>query len=140
MDNTKNGKLVVNYIRDEENYHCTCDCGTRIILTKEQFSQRKHCGCEHRKYLRSLVGMEDEEQEIRQNTTIPHSSSRGVNFYQKKNKWRARIIFQSKEYHLGYFSEKETAIEMRMEAEKHLGNGFLEWYDSIQQKDAKSKT
>jgi len=84
--------------------------------------------------------MEDEEQETRQNATTTLSSSRGVNFYAKKNKWRARIIFQSKEYHLGYFSEKETAIEMRMEAEKHLGNGFLEWYDSIQQKDAKSKT
>jgi len=124
---TRFGKLTLNYI-DKNDHYCVCDCGIRIILTKEQLDKNRHCGCEYRKYLLALSGKEDDKHELEQTQTTTYSENRGVNF--EKNKWRARITFQTKVYHLGYFSSKEAAIEMRKEAEHNLNNNnFIEWYN-----------
>jgi len=99
---TRFGKLALSYISDENNYHCTCDCGMKIILTKEQFETKNSCGCEIRKLLWAASGKSDEEFEVNtlaRSITIGYSEGRGVNFDKKKNKWRVRITFQSKEYH-----------------------------------------
>ena len=46
----------------------------------------------------------------------------GVGWSKKNNKWRARITLNNKEYHLGYFDDKNDAIKARKEAEnKYFG-------------------
>jgi hypothetical protein len=134
---TRFGKLTLNYISDENNYHCECDCGTKVILTKEQLDRADSCGCEKRKYWLSLNGMSDDGYTaINQNHTVKYSENRGVNFDKRKNKWRVRITYRSKEYHLGYFAEKEDALKRRQEAERSLNSNFIEWYNSVCKKDS----
>ena len=41
----------------------------------------------------------------------------GVYFNKEKNKWEAKIMFNYKNIHLGYFNNKQEAIEMRRKAE-----------------------
>ena len=62
-----------------------------------------------------------------------YSDERGVRFEKGKNKWRVRVTFQSKEYHLGYYAEKDDALKIRQEAENHLNSGFIEWYNKFRQ-------
>lgn len=44
----------------------------------------------------------------------------GVSWMRSKNKWRARITKDRKEYHLGLFDTKEEAIQARLKAEDEL--------------------
>jgi hypothetical protein len=68
-----------------------------------------------------------------QNETT-QNETRGVNFEPGKNKWRVRIPYRSKEYHLGYFVEKDDAIKRRAEAESHLNGDFIGWYNKVYRK------
>lgn len=126
---TRYGMLSVNYVEDENNYHCVCDCGTRLIVSKQQLNDDSSCGCVYRKMLLSLVGKNDDT--MAQETPINEDiDERGIYFDKDKNKWRARITFQAKKYHLGYHADKNAALKIRKEAEKNLGNNFLAWLKS----------
>ena len=129
---TRISKLALNYISDENSYHCSCDCGMKIILTKEQFETKDSCGCEIRKLLWAASGKSAEDYELDTklipSPSIGLSDERGVRFEKGKNKWRVRVTFQAKEYHLGYYPEKDAALEIRREAENHLNSDFIEWY------------
>ena len=127
-ERTRFGKLAVNYAEDENSIHCTCDCGTKIIVSKDKLDDNSSCGCLHRIYLLSLVGAADEGSIMAANPTANLHEGRGINYDKKKEKWRARITYQSKEYHLGYFPDKEAAIEVRREAESNMGSDFIQWY------------
>ena len=41
----------------------------------------------------------------------------GVSFYKSRNKWRATIMSNNKQKHLGYFGNKDDAISARKDAE-----------------------
>lgn len=45
------------------------------------------------------------------------SGYHGIRWYKKLNKWQARIMYQYKDIHLGYFNTIEEAISMRLTAE-----------------------
>jgi hypothetical protein len=93
------------------------------------------CGCEARKLIWAASGKSGDEFEVNTNlvptVTTGYSDERGVRFEKGKNKWRVRVTFQSKEYHLGYFPEKEAALEMKREAESHFNSDFIGWYNGI---------
>jgi hypothetical protein len=125
---TRFGKLTVTYIEDENNIHCTCECGTRIIVAEHQLNDNSSCGCIYRKYLLSLAGVDDDEDNIKRRQ-VEYPEGRGINFDKKKNKWQARITYQSKEYHLGYFPDKETALVVRKEAETNMNTNFVDWFN-----------
>jgi hypothetical protein len=122
------GKLLIDYFTDENNIYCVCDCGTRIIVTEKQLNDNSHCGCVNRMYLLSLVGADDESNDMQATKGNEHIKGRGVNFQKDKGKWRARITYQSKEYFLGYFPDRDSALEIRQEAERNLNTNFIEWY------------
>ena len=130
---TNFGKLTLNYMSDENSYHCSCECGNKVILTKEQLESRTSCGCEIRKLIWAASGKSSEDFEFNTpmipTASVGYSEDRGVRFEKGKNKWRVRVTFQSKEYHLGYYAEKEAALEIRREAENHLNSDFIEWYN-----------
>jgi hypothetical protein len=148
-DKTRFGKLTVNYASDDDNIHCVCECGTRIIVSKSQLTDNSSCGCIHRKILLALSGMVDDggafdgsafdrsvfgRSTSRSKQMIEHQEGRVINFDSKKDKWRARITYQSKEYHLGYFADKETAVATRKEAESNLSGNFIEWLSGFKNK------
>ena len=65
----------------------------------------------------------------------------GVSFHKSTNKWRATISYDKKQYHLGYFSEKQDAIMIRQLAEKKANEGiFLEWYNDYKSQKNSSKS
>jgi hypothetical protein len=73
-------------------------------------------------------------------TTLKSNNTSGVTGVQwdsSRNKWRATITFKKKIYHLGRFEKdkKNDAIKIRKEAEKKLFGEFLEWYESIKNKE-----
>ena len=133
---TRFGKLVVNYVEDENNVHCICDCGTKLIVAQSQLDDNSSCGCLHRIYLLSLVGAKDEGSSIISSSSPSHHEGRGINYDKKKEKWRSRITYQSKEYHLGYFPDKEAALEIRREAETNMGSDFLQWYKQLKKRES----
>jgi hypothetical protein len=130
------GKLVVDYEVDENSYRCTCDCGMKIIVKREHLNENSHCGCVTRAllldHIRKNSNIDIDDDIVENKVPVPdNNKGRGLNFDKKKNKWRARIIYQSKEYHLGYFQDEKTALEVRKDAEMNMGTGFLEWYNKL---------
>ena len=108
MEKKNFGLLTLNYVSDDVNFHCICDCGTKLILTEEQLNRMNSCGCESRKTLLAQTNIVDDTSEMKKLYQLASTENRGVNFEPSKNKWRARVTFQSKEYHLGYFARKKT--------------------------------
>jgi hypothetical protein len=139
MENTKihYGKLTFNYASDENSYHCTCACGNKVILTKAQLESMSSCGCETRNLLSAASGKsadeikEDEKMNLPAPTPVAVSEESGVRFENSKNKWRVRVTFHGKEYHLGYYEEKDAALAIRREANLHLNGDFLLWYNEV---------
>ena len=51
------------------------------------------------------------------------SAYKGVSFYKKSMKWRAKILIPGKQIHLGYFiSEREAAESYNAAATEHYGD------------------
>lgn len=126
---TRFGKLLVNYVEDENNIHCVCDCGTKIIVTENNLNDNSSCGCVNRILLWAQQGLADQGSvDVRENKAVENHADRGVNFDKKKKKWRARITFQSKEYHLGYYPDKDAALAIRRTAENNLSADFIGWF------------
>ena len=58
---------------------------------------------------------------IKSNNT---SGVKGVYWHKLKQKWTARISFNKKEYQMGYFNEKEDAINAVLEARPKIHKEF----------------
>ena len=60
-----------------------------------------------------------------QNTKLPNNNTSGiigVRWYKRHNKWQASISINKKPVHLGYFANKQDAINARKEAE--IAHGY----------------
>ena len=53
------------------------------------------------------------------------SGTKGVNFIQKQNKWKARIMYNGEYLYLGSFDKKEDAITARVNKAKELFGDFI---------------
>jgi hypothetical protein len=60
-----------------------------------------------------------------QENTWNNRLSKGYSYHKTKEKWRAYIVYDYKQYHLGYFQTKEEAKEAYLEAKRkhHLISG-----------------
>ena len=58
---------------------------------------------------------------IKSNNT---SGFKGIHWFKPKQKWRARLSLNKKEYHVGYFDEKEDAINAILEARLKIHKEF----------------
>ena len=64
------------------------------------------------------------------NKSEPVSKETGIYFHKKTQTWFSLIYYKSKKYVLGYFKDKEEAINIRKIAESYKNNGtFLEWFN-----------
>ena len=75
---------------------------------------------------------------IREDNT---SSVTGVSWHKARSKWRAYITINGKTKHLGFFINKEEAIEARLKAELELYGTFSPNYEKLtqQQSDQQSQ-
>ncbi len=59
---------------------------------------------------------------MRSNNT---SGSKGISWYQGAKKWRAHIVVNKKQYHLGYFDDIEDAKKARQKKARELFGNFI---------------
>ena len=74
------------------------------------------------------------------NKSKPVSKETGIYFHQKTQTWFPLIYYKSKKYVLGYFKDKDSAINIRKIAESYKNNGtFLEWFNNYKNLKKKQK-
>lgn len=119
-------------------WHCRCDCGKTKDTTTHLLNSgdSKSCGCLHIKTARERV------EKIRLNNHIDNtnigaikseripvnntSGIKGVNWHKGSGKWAARICFQKKSIHLGYYDNLIDAAEARKMGEEKYFKEYLE--------------
>ena len=121
---------------------CKCDCGN-IISTDARRLKRcdehaaRSCGCLHHEKQHES-GIAVSERQCVENTRLSnlkmkvprHNTSGviGVYWYNRKQKWVAKIEFQKQTHYLGYFDKKEDAIIARKLAEEYYFEPIIEKY------------
>jgi len=129
----KNGSTFVN---------CECDCGNKNVvrIDKLKSGYTKSCGCFRTDTAKQFSSFLIEERKkvskegtnlLRLNSKIPSnntSGTKGVFWTKKTNKWGAEIGFKGKKIRLGYFKNKQDAINARKEAEEKYFQPILEKY------------
>ena len=125
------GRLVVVKREETDMRHphliCNCDCGNQVSVNAEQLllGKTKSCGCMRiEKTFVEDTSLNTIRSKVRSDNT---SGVKGVRKY--KNKWKAYITFQKKQYNLGTFKNKSEAIKARKDAEKRFFNPILEKYN-----------
>lgn len=125
-------------------WRCKCDCGNEVVVKGRILRDGKTTDCEIAKRNASKsytkIGNEFKKENIlKEGTRIDYLSNkkskantsgvRGVDFSKEKNKYRARIRFKGKEYHLGYFNTIADAEKARHDAEKKIYHPIVEKYN-----------
>lgn len=140
------GRLYVKdttTINNRLRYVCVCDCGNVVLVRPQALlsGNTQSCG-QHNKgdtaALKKLFIDGTAPCKIGNPKKIRSNNSTGVTgvwFDKSRELWCAEIMFKSKKYHLGRFTNKQQAIEARQKAEKKIFGNFLDWYE--QQKKAK---
>ncbi len=61
------------------------------------------------------------------------NNTSGITGVQKRgNKWAANIVVKGRFYWLGGYKNKNDAVKIRKEAEKHVETGdFTEWFENF---------
>ena len=105
-------------------WKCQCECGNIKNISGSSLRRGyiKSCGC-----LRL---------NRKKNYPTNKSGTQGVCFKKKDQKWYAYITYKKKNYHLGYFENRENAVEIRQMAEKMIGENFEDWYKVVKNKTA----
>lgn len=136
------GRLTALYPTDKRDrrgsvyWHCRCDCGNETDITEDSLVHGNYqsCGCLKAENQQSITeklhridGTCVEILEKRKHRSDNTSGFRGV--YQLKNgHYRVNIGFKGKRFYLGTFVEYNEAVEVRLEAEKTIHEGFLDAY------------
>ena len=63
-------------------------------------------------------------------TSLNTTGVKGV--YRVKGKYLAKIVFQQKQYHIGYYATFEEAVEARKEAETFIEEKVILFYEKWQ--------
>jgi hypothetical protein len=141
-------------------WKCQCECGNIIEIGSPSLKNKltQSCGCLRKEKAKEIgkkthvKNFKDYHQDIfKFKTNIPCIQSKnlnknnisgttGVTWAKSHSKWRASIMFQNKNYFLGYFTNIKDATKVRKIAEKRLFGEFLEWYyENYPEKKKKDK-
>ena len=140
------GRLTVIEIGDREKdrgyyYWCECSCEkhTRLQVRGDKLrcGEVKSCGCIHDELFHQNVTTAHKNNfvngthvgrtlsdDIQCNNT---SGYRGVSWHRRVKKWQARIAYQNKTYHLGYYDTPEEASEAYKAAKEAIKKDFNKW-------------
>ena len=119
-------------------WRCRCDCGQETVVTTQQLrgGRRTSCGCDRpcqdntpgAAGLASLTYIDGtcvemiRTRPVRCNNT---SGVTGVDWMEKKQRWRASIYFKGKRRYLGSYANFEDAVKARKRAEEEVFEPFL---------------
>ena len=120
-------------------WECECECGTITYRTTSYLNCSKHSGCpvcmmkRRTKKMNEGAGFVEGTQlskikNIKPESTRTRSGIRGV--YYQDGKWRARLYFQGKNYHLGMYNTVAEATDARKRGEQEIYGKFLDELDS----------
>ena len=129
-------------------YICRCVCGNtvQVYLANLVHGRTVSCGC--RREAATREGREKTRRDAaeygtnpgrirsRQPTKASTTGVRGVCYLKSKEVYRASITFQGQKYHLLESHSLEECKKARKEAEEHIFDDFLAWYD---QREAERK-
>lgn len=127
---------------------CKCDCGKTKSIRKTSLTKKRYpttsCGCKQSK-LASKIGKKtihkNSEKQIQTNlayntniqvikTEKPPknntSGHKGVSWSKEKKSWYVYIQLHGKRIRLGYYKDKEQAVQVREKAEKEFYQPILE--------------
>lgn len=134
---------IGKYVKGQGYYYtCECDCPKHTVLDVRRDvlirGEVTSCGCVHdglfkinsknarkKMFVKSTNVPKIAYDNLQKNNT---SGYKGVSWHKGKSKWYARIMFQGKNYSLGYYSDIEQAVIVRKTAEKELHKDFWKWY------------
>ena len=110
---------------------CRCDCGNLTTVPSDSLlsGNTTSCGCAQRDAVRSLYvsGTAPCKLTESQKPRVTNTSGvTGVYYDARRQKWVAEIMFQTKKYYLGRYTNKEDAIIARKEAEANIFGDFLD--------------
>lgn len=131
------GRLVVvgdtgkRYTNRSIIWECVCDCGNKkdVVGFSLKNADTQSCGC---------VSIE-QKKTIGKEKTVPRflyskkskantSGIKGVSWDKSKGMWTTYIGFKGKLHNLGYYKNKQDAIQARKEAEEKYFKPILEKY------------
>ncbi|EQK39999.1 AP2 domain protein [[Clostridium] bifermentans ATCC 638] len=120
---------------------CKCDCGEETIVLRNNLTQGKTKTCGHGcditkstesfakdNYINGTSIISLCRKELNKNNK---SGVTGVSWDNRKNKWRAVIMFKGKYTHIGYYKKLEDAMKARKDAEEKLHNKFLKELEEV---------
>ena len=108
-------------------WHCRCACGqeTDISYNSLVYTNVKSCGCQrkvHNEKIHSdLTHAGGTSLEMLSSKKLPANNTTGhKGVYLVRGKYMAKIVFQKKQYFLGFYNRMEDAIEARRNAEESV--------------------
>lgn len=127
---------------------CRCACGARVRVAATNLKEGRTVSCGCRRESATSAGREKTRRDAaeygtnpgrirsRQPTKASTTGVRGVAYLKTQEVYRASITFQGKRYHLLESHSLEECKKARQEAEEHIFDDFLAWYD---QREAERK-
>ncbi len=130
---------------------CRCDCGqeTVVITQRLRDGHRTSCGCDKENFgeppcaigRASLTYIDGTCVEMLRAKTIRKNNTSGVpgvEWWVRKERWRATICFKGKRHYLGSYSRFEDAVKARKEAEARFHDSFVREYDQMTQESGRA--
>lgn len=121
-------------------WRCRCDCGKEADISYNSLmhSGQKSCGCRkkaHEEKLSTfLTHVAGTSVDMLRSKKIPSDNTTGYKgIYRVRGKYMAKIVFQKKQYFLGYYEDIMDAVEARKEAEKVLFEDVAEYFSQWKQ-------
>lgn len=120
-------------------WRCKCECGNETIVYSNNLRKgnTKSCGCLSELNIKKALEKLKKDN-LKEGTSLYHltekkrrnntSGVKGVFWDKSMKKWRTEITFKGKKHNLGYFTNKQDAINAREKAEEELFEPILEKY------------
>ena len=112
------GRLIVlrpaENIGDRTAWICRCDCGQETVVRTNNLRSGRTRGCGGHPNTETARRVKA-ARHVREKST---SGVSGVVWLPRKQRWKATISFQGKQYYLGVYQEFENAVKARKQAEK----------------------
>lgn len=116
-------------------WHCSCDCGKEadISYNSLMYGNQKSCGCRKRAHEQKLnaylIHTAGTSMDMLKSKKLPTDNTTGCKgVYLVRGKYMAKIVFQKKQYFLGYYEDFEDAVQARKKAEELLFDAAAEHY------------
>lgn len=136
------GRLTALYATDRRDnagykiWHCYCDCGNEIDVSYKAlvYGNQQSCGCKKREHESELgtylTHIDGTSIEALKSSKIPSNNTTGVRgVYCVKGRYKAKIVFQKKQFSLGTYDTLAEAATARKKAEKMLKSEVIAFYE-----------